>query len=92
MRHGWGKTSPGKKEKSVLDPDQLDRVNLVPAARAGGLVEGDRDHVACIVSVGDGDRLDEGNYVIRSISPTQVVVATTDGSKNLFILPLQETQ
>lgn len=39
-----------------------------------------------------GDRLDQGDYIVRSISPTQVVVATTDGSKNLFIVPLQEAQ
>ena len=39
-----------------------------------------------------GDRLEPGNYIIRSISPTQVVVAATDGSKNVFIVPLQETQ
>ena len=39
-----------------------------------------------------GDRLDQGDYIVRSISSTQVVVATTDGSKNLFIVPLQEIQ
>ena len=39
-----------------------------------------------------GDRLDQGDYIVRSISPTQVVVATTDGSKNLFMVPLQEIQ
>ena len=39
-----------------------------------------------------GDRLEQGGYVVRSISPNQIVVAATDGSNNLFIVPLQETQ
>ncbi len=39
-----------------------------------------------------GDRLEMGGYVVRSISPNQVVLATTDGTKNMFIVPLQETQ
>ena len=39
-----------------------------------------------------GDRLDPGDYIVRSISPTRVVVAATDGSKNLIFVPLQETQ
>jgi hypothetical protein len=39
-----------------------------------------------------GDRLEMGGYVVRSISPNQVVLATTDGTKNMFIIPLQETQ
>ena len=39
-----------------------------------------------------GDRLEQGGYVVRSISPNQIVIAATDGSKNLFIVPLQETQ
>jgi hypothetical protein len=39
-----------------------------------------------------GDRLEQGGFIVRSISPTQVVVATDDGSKTMFIVPLQETQ
>ena len=39
-----------------------------------------------------GDRLEQGGYIVRSISPTRVVLATTDGSKNLFIVPMQEIQ
>ena len=39
-----------------------------------------------------GDRLGRGDYIVRSISHTQVIVATTDGSKKLYIVPLQETQ
>jgi hypothetical protein len=39
-----------------------------------------------------GDRLEDGSYVVRSIAPNQVVLATTDGTKNMFIVPLQETQ
>ena len=39
-----------------------------------------------------GDRLEQGGYIVRSITPSQVVLATTDGTKNTFIVPLQETQ
>ena len=39
-----------------------------------------------------GDRLEQGGYIVRRISPNQIVVATEDGSKDLFIVPLQETQ
>ena len=39
-----------------------------------------------------GDTLDQDGYVVRSISPSQIVLATTDGTNNMFIVPLQETQ
>jgi len=39
-----------------------------------------------------GDRLEQGGYVVQSISPGQIVLATTDGTKDMFIVPLQETQ
>jgi hypothetical protein len=39
-----------------------------------------------------GDTLEQGGYIVRSISPSQIVLATTDGTKNMFIVPLQETQ
>ena len=39
-----------------------------------------------------GDRLEQGDFIVRSISPTQVVLVTTDGNKNRFIVPLQELQ
>ena len=39
-----------------------------------------------------GDKLDQEGYVVRSISPSQIVLATTDGTNNMFIVPLQETQ
>ena len=39
-----------------------------------------------------GDMLEQGGYVVRSITPSQIVLATTDGTKNMFIVPLQETQ
>ena len=39
-----------------------------------------------------GDRLEQGDFIVRSISPTQVVLVTTDGNRNRFIVPLQELQ
>ena len=39
-----------------------------------------------------GERLEQGGYVVQSISPGQIVLTTTDGTKDMFIVPLQETQ
>ena len=39
-----------------------------------------------------GDRLEQGGYIVRSISPTQVEIVTTDRNRNRFIVPLQELQ
>jgi len=39
-----------------------------------------------------GDRLEQGDYIVRSISPTQVEIVTSDKNKNRFIVPLQELQ
>jgi len=39
-----------------------------------------------------GDRLEQGGYIVRSISPTQVEIVTSDKNKNRFIVPLQELQ
>jgi len=39
-----------------------------------------------------GDRLEQGGYIVRSISPTRVMLVTTDGSKISFIVPIQEVQ
>ena len=39
-----------------------------------------------------GDRLEQGDYIVRSISPTQVEIVTTDTNRNRFIVPLQELQ
>ena len=37
-----------------------------------------------------GDQLQEGGYRVSSIMPNQVVVVSTDGSKQKFIFPLEE--
>jgi hypothetical protein len=37
-----------------------------------------------------GDQLQEGGYRVSSITPTKVVVVSTDGSKQKFIFPLEE--
>jgi hypothetical protein len=39
-----------------------------------------------------GDRLDTGGYIVQSIFPNRIVIVTTDGSKNKFIVPMEETQ
>ena len=37
-----------------------------------------------------GDQLEEGGYRVSSITPTKVVVVSTDGSKQKFVFPLEE--
>jgi hypothetical protein len=37
-----------------------------------------------------GDQLQEGGYRVSSITPTKVVVVSTDGSKQKYIFPLEE--
>jgi hypothetical protein len=37
-----------------------------------------------------GDELEQGGYIVRSITPRQVVIVSTDRSKNKFIFPLEE--
>ena len=37
-----------------------------------------------------GDRLDQGDYIVRSITPRQVVIVSTGRSKQRFIFPLEE--
>jgi len=39
-----------------------------------------------------GDTLEPGGFIVRSISTSRVVIVATDGSKNVFIVPLQDTQ
>ena len=39
-----------------------------------------------------GDRLDQGGYIVKSISPARVMLVTTDGSKISFVVPMQEIQ
>jgi Type II secretion system protein B len=37
-----------------------------------------------------GDELEQGGYVVRSITPSQVVIVSTGDSKQRFIFPLEE--
>ena len=37
-----------------------------------------------------GDQLIEGGYKVASITPTKVIIVSTDGSKKRFIYPLEE--
>ena len=37
-----------------------------------------------------GDRLEQGDYIVRSITPRQVVIVSTGSSKKKFIFPLEE--
>jgi hypothetical protein len=39
-----------------------------------------------------GDLLETGGYIVQSIFPNRIVIVTTDGSKNKFIVPMEETQ
>ncbi len=37
-----------------------------------------------------GDELEQGGYIVRSITPSQVVIVSTGRSKKKFIFPLEE--
>jgi len=37
-----------------------------------------------------GDRLEQGDYIVRSITPRQVIIVSTGQSKKKFIFPLEE--
>jgi hypothetical protein len=37
-----------------------------------------------------GDELEQGGFIVRSITPTQVVIFSTDRSKKKFVFPLEE--
>jgi hypothetical protein len=37
-----------------------------------------------------GDELEQGGFVVRSITPRQVVIFSTDRSKKKFVFPLEE--
>ena len=37
-----------------------------------------------------GDRLEQGDYIVRSITPRQVIIVSTGRSKKKFIFPLEE--
>lgn len=37
-----------------------------------------------------GDQLQEGGYKLSSVTPSKVVIVSTDGSKKKFIFPLEE--
>jgi hypothetical protein len=42
------------------------------------------------VEYASGDRLDQGEYMVSSITPSQVVIVSTGRSKKRFIFPLEE--
>jgi hypothetical protein len=37
-----------------------------------------------------GDALEQGDYTVRSITPTQVVIVSSRDSKQRFVFPLEE--
>ena len=37
-----------------------------------------------------GDRLEQGDYILKSITPSRVVIVTTGSSKKRYIFPLEE--
>ena len=37
-----------------------------------------------------GDQLEQGDYMVRSITPSQVVIVSTRDSKKRFVFPLEE--
>ena len=84
-----------KPEKSETDSQKtFEKANLTKAIQYTGFLEMGTMRLAIINGneYAAGDRLENSGYIVRSISPTQIVVTAGDGSKDLFIVPLQETQ
>ena len=42
------------------------------------------------VEYATGDRLEQGDYILRSITPSRVVIVSTGPSKKRYIFPLEE--
>jgi hypothetical protein len=42
------------------------------------------------VEYATGDRIEEGNYILQSITPSRVVIVSTGRSKKRYIFPLEE--
>jgi hypothetical protein len=80
-------------ESELQKAQQVTKVSIpdLNVAYTGFMQMGDRKFAIINgVEYASGDRLEQGDYIVRSITPRQVVIVSTGRSKKKFIFPLEE--
>jgi hypothetical protein len=80
-------------ESELQKAQQVTKVSIpdLNVSYTGFMQMGDRKFAIINgVEYTSGDRLEQGDYIVRSITPRQVVIVSTDRSKKKFIFPLEE--
>lgn len=80
-------------QSEINKASQIQRVSIpdLNVAYTGFMQMGDKKFAIINgVEYTAGDRLEEGEYIVRSITPRQVVIVSTGRSKKKFIFPLEE--
>ena len=80
-------------ESELQRAKQVTRVSIpdLNVSYTGFMQMGDRKFAIINgIEYTSGDRLEQGDYIVRSITPTQVVIVSTGRSKQKFIFPLEE--
>lgn len=79
-------------EKEEEEPKEIQVVIAQPNISYTGYLQMGEKRFAIIngLEYERGDELDQGGFAVKSISPNQVVIVTTDGQKRKFIFPLEE--
>jgi hypothetical protein len=84
------------KDRPESEIQKATRVTRVPTpdlniAYTGFMQMGDKKFAIINgLEYASGDRLEQGDYIVRSITPRQVVIVSTGRSKKKFIFPLEE--
>jgi hypothetical protein len=80
-------------ESELQDAKQVTRVPIpdLNVSYTGFMQMGERKFAIINgVEYTSGDRLEQGDYILRSITPRQVVIVSTGRSKQKFTFPLEE--
>jgi hypothetical protein len=80
-------------ESELQKAQQVTRVSIpdLKVSYTGFMQMGDRKFAIINgIEYTSGDRLEQGDYIVRSITPRQVVIVSTGRSKQRFIFPLEE--
>jgi hypothetical protein len=80
-------------ESEIQKSKEVTRVSIpdLKVAYTGFMQMGDKTFAIINgVEYGAGDQLEQGGYMVRSITPSQVVIVSTRDSNQRFIFPLEE--
>lgn len=80
-------------ESEIQKSKEVTRVSIpdLKVAYTGFMQMGDRTFAIINgVEYSAGDQLEQGGYMVRSITPSQVVIVSTRDSNQRFIFPLEE--